>query len=121
MIFRPSTQRLIERAEVVARDLRVISKRGRPGAHATIRDIRTLQSEYAFSPQVIELLRDLYRDVKHLIPTPRQPYWDQISEVRTNWAAARPGVPNKPWRDLCDAYDRVLEAVYAAQDREGDT
>lgn len=116
MKYQPATKSLILDAEKIARSLRVIS--GRTPEIPAGWDSRTEQNRLLNFPNWVSgTLLSLYRAIKHLIPSPRAPYWNQVNRAAGAWNAA---YGRKNWVEISVAYDRVLEAVYAAEDQEAD-
>lgn len=117
MKFQPRTQALILDAERVAADLRILSgRRVRiPG------DQHTLAREYILRPTAPATLSELYKQVKHLIPGGRAKYWNQVNKACGEWYRLDgKGTVARNWEEMSVAYDRVLEAVYAADDNLDD-
>lgn len=117
MKFQPRTQALILDAEKMAADLRVISGR----SHRLPGDAYTPAREYFVRNTVPATLSELYKQVKHLIPGGRAKYWNQVNKACGEWYRLDGrGTVARNWEEMSVAYDRVLEAVYAADDHQDD-
>jgi hypothetical protein len=114
--YQPATKSLILDAEKIAHDLRYISGRA-PAAPEGWNRRDAEQRMHNYSMWVSNTLTNLYKAVKHLIPSRRGPYWNQVNAAVERWNNA---YGRRNWQEMSVAYDRVLEAVYAAEEREGE-
>lgn len=115
MDFRPETLSLIKDAELIAYNLRVLSGRFKLRAGESF-DAGAWRNKYMVYNTVSNVLPELYKQVKHLVVGSKQPYWNMVNRVSSEWRHT--GAYGKDWYAASVAYDRVLEIVYQAQDAE---